>query len=118
MTSTDALATVVRLSRQISEGVDEHAARQVALELDEWTLSPLLAPVAALIARAWLEQSPASAQARMALVSSLLACGREAEARDIEGGAMPTLLLEDSEEDRLHLESVVAAAQRRLDSDD
>jgi hypothetical protein len=114
MTADDVLKAIVLMERRLSEGLSEEEAQRLVVTLYHWTESPLLLPIAELIARAWLERDPSSAEARRVVHDCLVSRNRIADAQAVAAGQPPTGLLVDSPEEREHAERLLRAAEARL----
>jgi hypothetical protein len=112
MTGRAAIQFVVSIEKYFASG--KEPSNELGRELEGWSLSPILLPIAELIARAWVETWPQSIAGRNLLITCLLACDRDHEAELVEKGAAPHELMKDSPEERAHIEKLIRQAEKRL----
>jgi hypothetical protein len=115
MKNTDALECMLVICQEFMKhknSTDLERRRLFADRLIAWALVRQLAPVAEVVAKAWLELSPDSLEAREVLVSHLYTAGRPGEAARIENGGEPEMVDELSED---NLSWSRANAQRSAD---
>jgi hypothetical protein len=103
LTNSAALLMVQKLVSEFREASmanlsDEQIRELLYGRVVEWSLVRQLAPIAELVVKAWLEQSPNSPLARAAVVDQLYVIGRPEEAVAVEEGGQPTPIDETSEE--------------------
>lgn len=102
MTNTEALAVITKLLADVNGALATRTEQEVKELLYDriigLSLTRQLAPVAELVAKAWLEHSPNSPGARAAVVGQLYVVGRPEEASSVEEGGTPSPVEETSEE--------------------